>query len=280
MRRALGKGLTQLLGEQMDSSVLQLPIGDIVPNSRQPRTQFDEDDLAGLAESIRLSGVLQPLLVRPISDGKYELIAGERRLRASKLAGLGVVPVLVKSAENREALELALVENIQREDLSAFETATAFRMLIVDYHMTQEEVALRVGKSRSAVANTVRLLKLPRAILDALQQDEVSEAVVRPLLSLESEAEQLALFRMIVAKGMNARDVEEAVRQRLDSRPVVRERRTRAFDPNWNALCDRISERIGSRVKLEGSGNRGRLVIPFENEDDFIRIIEALGLEE
>ena len=162
MRSSLGKGLSQLIGEQTDGTPSQVAITAIVPNSRQPREHFEEAPLQELAESIRTFGVLQPLVVRPLTEGRFELIAGERRLRASKLAGLEYVPVVVRAADNQASLEIALIENVQREDISPLECARAYTKLMQEFGLTQDQVAAKVGKARTSIANTIRLLKLPQ----------------------------------------------------------------------------------------------------------------------
>src|SRR5471030_664225 len=217
MRRALGKGLSQLIAEQYEGPTNELPVADIVPNSRQPRTLFNEEALEELAASIREYGILQPLIVRPIAEGKHELIAGERRLRAAKLAGLKTVPVLVRSAGNQSSLELALIENLQREDINALESARAYRKLIDEFGLTQEQVAERVGKSRTVIANTVRLLRLPRRITEGLERGIITEGHARALLSFESEAQQLAVYDQILERGMTVRDVENVAKPKAPS---------------------------------------------------------------
>ncbi|MBI3721319.1 MAG: ParB/RepB/Spo0J family partition protein, partial [Fimbriimonas ginsengisoli] len=184
MRRSLGKGIGHLIAGQIDAHPAEVPIERIVPNGHQPRTTFDGTALAELAASIKAHGVLQPLAVRETSRGSYELIAGERRLRAAALAGLAVVPIVVRDADPKMSLELALVENLQREDIAPLECARAYRELTTRFGLTQEQVAERVGKSRAAVANTLRLLKLPKRILDGLDKGSISEGHARALLGL------------------------------------------------------------------------------------------------
>lgn len=280
MRRALGKGLSQLIAEPTDGPVTEVAINVITPNPRQPRTHFDEEALAELAESIRVHGVLQPIVVRPIGKGKYELIAGERRWRASQQAGLRQVPVVVKQTDPKGSLEIALIENIQRADIGALESARAYRQLMDEFGLTQEQVAERVGKSRAAVANTVRLLRLPERILKALEIGEVSEGHVRPLLGLDSAAAQLALFDKIVHEGLSSKDVERVVKP---TRPKVGRARkpgvVDATDPNWKALQTAASEKLGAPVKLEGSERGGTISICFFSEEDLVRIMETLGVE-
>lgn len=280
MRRALGKGLSQLITESNDGPTTEVAIDLITPNPRQPRTHFEESALAELAESIRLHGVLQPLIVRPLAQGRYELIAGERRWRAAQRAGLRQVPVVVRATDPRGSLEIALIENIQREDIGALESARAYRQLMDEFGLTQEQVAERVGKSRSAVANTVRLLRLPERILGALDAGLISEGHARPLLSLDSPAAQLALFDKMTSEGMSSKDVERAVRPAPKAAPRSRKPGVvDASDPNWRALQDAASERLGSPVKLEGSEKGGTISIRFFSEEDLVRIMEVLGVE-
>lgn len=279
MRRALGKGLSQLIGEQSDATPSEAPIDAIAPNSRQPRTHFDEAALEELAASIREVGVLQPLLVRPLSDGRYELIAGERRLRASKLAGLTMVPIVVRAAGAQATLELALIENVQREDISALECAEAYKQLVSEFGMTQEQVADRVGKSRSAIANTLRLLKLPRRILDGLAIGTISEGHARALLQLESDAQRLAVYDLIVKRGLSVRQTEEASRTKAPTKLRRKAAELADVDPSWRAVRDGLSERLASPVRITGNERGGTIVVPFYSEEDLSRICDVLGLQ-
>lgn len=277
MRRALGKGLSQLIAEQYEGPSNELPIGDIVPNSRQPRTVFDDTALQELAASIHEYGILQPLVVRPIAEGKHELIAGERRLRAAKIAGLKTVPVLVRSAGNQTSLELALIENLQREDINALESARAYRKLIDEFGLTQEQVADRVGKSRTVIANTVRLLRLPKRITDGLESGQITEGHARTLLSFESEAHQLAVFDRILDQGLTVRDVEKIAKPKTNGAPK-KSKPAGKSDPNYEALEDALRTYLGSPVKiLHGDKQGGKLTIDFYNEEDLDRIFETIG---
>ncbi len=283
MRRALGKGLTQLLSEPQsaEAPVREVRLDTIVANPRQPRTHFSPEALAELAESIRIHGILQPLVVRALGAGKYELIAGERRFRAAQLAGLAVVPVTVRTADAKVSLEIALIENLQREDIGPLESARAFRRLIDEFGLTQEQVAERVGKSRTAVANTVRLLRLPQRVLDALEKGTVTEGHVRPLLSLQEPVEQLALFDKIVQQGLTSKQVEKLAGAGSRT-PGAKRRRpgvVDATDPNWRALEGRASEVLGAPVELDGSEHGGKISIRFFSEEDLLRIMEKLGVE-
>lgn len=279
MRRALGKGLSQLIGEQSDATPSEAAVEAIAPNSRQPRTHFDETALQELAASIREVGVLQPLLVRPLSEGRYELIAGERRLRAAQIAGLKTVPIVVRSAGAKTSLELALIENVQREDISALECAKAYQQLVVEFGLTQEQIADRVGKSRPAVSNTLRLLRLPKRILEGLEQGAISEGHARALLQLENDAQRLAVFEQIVSRGLSVRQTEEASRPQTAAKPRKKAAELSDIDPSWRAVREALSERLGAPVRLSGNERGGSIVVPFYSEEDLSRLCDLLGIE-
>lgn len=284
MRRALGKGLTQLLGEQFDSTPNELPVLSIVPNQRQPRTEFDNDALEELAESIKIHGVLQPILVRPLSEGKYELIAGERRWRASQLAGLDKVPVIIRSAAGQESLELALIENVQRADISVLDAAVAYKRLADEFGLTQEEIGLRVGKTRTSISNTLRLLKLPTEALGALRSGQISEGHARALLGITSESKLLGALAIVVAKSLSVRQTEQLVESlksgaKEESKPKKDGRRSEPKDVYTLQLESAISERFSSPTKIERSEKGGRLVVEFYGDEDLERILELLGVE-
>jgi ParB family transcriptional regulator, chromosome partitioning protein len=278
LRRSLGKGLSQLIAEQFDDAPAQAPLDSIVPNERQPRTHFDGEALAELAESIRQHGILQPLTVRPLTEGRFELIAGERRLRAAKLAGLKTVPIVVRAATDKDSLEIALVENIQREDINPMECARAYRRLMTEFKLTQERVAERVGKSRVVVANTVRLLRLPPRIQAGLEGNEISEGHARALLALESEAKQLAIYDQILERGLTVRDVERAA-QPKEPKEKAKKKADVHQDPNTRALEEALSTYFGSPAKLQSTGTGGRLCVDYYSDDDLQRILEILGIE-
>lgn len=276
MRRALGKGLSQLIAEQFDNTPTEVAVDDIVPNSRQPRTHFDDESLRELAASISEHGVIQPLIVRPQAEGKVELIAGERRLRAAKLAGLKSVPVVVRPAGSQDSLELALIENVQREDINALECARAYRRLIDEFGLTQEQVADKVGKSRTSVANTIRLLRLPDRIQQGLEEGRISEGHARALLAFDSPAQQLALYDQILERGLTVREVERAAKPRTS---VERRGRTPEAppDPNDQALQEAISIYLGTPTKMTRHEGGGRLHIDFYSDEDLERILDVLG---
>lgn len=282
MRRALGKGLSQLIGDQADATPSEVAVDAIVPNPRQPRLHFDAEALQDLADSIKVHGILQPLLVKAVGDGKFELIAGERRLRAAKLAGLKLVPVLVRSAGDQGSLELALIENVQREDISPLEAAKAYRKLLDEFSLTQEQVAQKVGKSRAAVANSVRLLNLPPKILNGLEAGQISEGHARALLQVENEAIQLALFERIVQAGLTVRDVERAAQAASKATKGAKKAKPMPhqpmLDPEWAQLQEGMSVYFGSPVKLQRGDVGGKITIDFYSDDDLTRILDILGI--
>jgi len=284
VRRALGKGLTQLLGEQFDSSPNELPVLAIVPNQRQPRTEFDNDALEELAESIKVHGVLQPILVRPLSEGKYELIAGERRWRASQIAGLEKVPVIIRSAAGQESLELALIENVQRADISALDAAVAYKRLADEFGLTQEEIGLRVGKTRTSISNTLRLLKLPEEALAALRAGQISEGHARALLGISTESKLVGALAIVIAKSLSVRQTEQLVESLkaagTDSGKTKKDsQRSEPKDVYTLQLESAISERFSTPTKIERSEKGGRLVVEFYGDEDLERILELLGVE-
>lgn len=279
MRRALGKGLAQLLGESQEQSVDRIPIDSIVASSVQPRKVFDAAALNELADSIVEHGILQPLLVRPSAEGTYELIAGERRFRAAKKAGLKEVPVVVKAAGTQMSLELALIENVQREDISAIESALAYKMLSDDFDMSQEQIAKRVSKSRAAVANTLRLLQLPSEIQDAIVEGRLSEGHARALLTAPNPEIQKEVFQAVLDEGLSVRQTEQLCRSPIPKKDPVPTTRTKR-DPHVEALRKKLSERLGTRVQISGDIEKGRIVLPYDSMDDLERMLDILGVTE
>lgn len=276
-RYGLGRGLGSLL--PTTPGVEEVDLDLIAVNPRQPRAAFAEEPLAELAESVREHGILQPLVVsrRQTAGGatSYQLIAGERRLRAARAAGLARVPVVVRESTPQGLLELALVENIQRADLNALEEAAAYRHLIDEFAMTQEAVAGRVGKSRAAVANALRLLGLPEPVRASLAAGEISEGHARALLGLPDEATRLDLWREVVARGLSVRQTEELVRRAREAAPAT-EKPPRATDPALAHLEERLQTSLGTQVRLERSRNGGRIVIRFYGDEDLDALIERL----
>lgn len=287
MRRALGKGLSQLLGEQAEASggLEQVSVAHISPNPRQPRREFDQAALEDLANSIRKVGVLQPLVVRRVGVSQYELIAGERRLRASKLAGLSQVPVVIRSAEDLDSLQIALIENVQREDIGPLECALAYRQLADEFGLSQEQIADQVGKSRTAITNTMRLLRLPQEIQDGVQAGWITEGHARALLSLEDEQRQHELFEQIVADQLSVREAERRAKQ-VKSSPdkaasaasKVHSRGVSSEKAQDQALSEALSVYFGSICRVERKEVGGSLRIDFYSEDDLTRILDILGV--
>jgi len=286
-RGGLGRGLGALIpsgGTEPTESLLQeVPIGAITPNAYQPRDHFDEEALASLAASIREIGVLQPVLVRPKDDG-YELIAGERRWRAARRAGLTTIPALVRDADDAGALEQALVENVHRSDLNPLEEAAAYQQLIEDFKLTHEDVATRVGRSRAAVSNMLRLLQLPPAIQRALQENNISMGHARALLGSPDRAFQEQLARRIMAEGLSVRAVEDEVRARAglpSEEPPVDEGkaapgRIKLRPPGLLELEELLGDFLATRVQIAMSRKRGKITIDFSGLEDLERIYRTV----
>jgi ParB family chromosome partitioning protein len=255
-------------------SVVNALLHKIAPNPEQPRVQFDKDKLSELAQSIREHGILQPLVVTRKGDG-YELIAGERRLQASKLAGLTEVPVIIREADERTKLELAIIENTQRHNLNPIEEAKAYLRLMEEYGLHQEEVAKKMGKSRSLVANTVRLLHLPVEIQRSLIEGKISEGHAKALLSIENPEKQRALFEMIVKSGLTVRETELEARA-ASTRPHVRS--LVQIPPEFSERLEKLREKLGTRVKLSPSGPGGKIVIEYYSAEELQGLFERFGL--
>lgn len=282
----LGKGLGALIptgatehGSAATAPGLQeLPIAAIRPNPYQPRDRFDEEGLGALADSIREVGLLQPVLVRPAGDG-YELVAGERRWRAAHRAGLQVIPAIVRQTEDRRALQAALVENLQRDDLNPLEEASAYQQMIEDFSMTHEQVATTIGKSRAAVSNTLRLLQLPPSIQRALREGRLSMGHARALLGTPDRAFQEALARRAIKEDLSVRAVEEAVRARNDDaepEPVTRAP-ARMRPPGLLQLEELLADHLETRVRIKlGAGGKGTATVEFAGLDDLERIYRRM----
>lgn len=278
MRKGSARGIGQLLSPERETVSREIPINDIIPNKRQPRRHFDQDALDELAESIQVHGVLSPILVRPLSVGKYELIAGERRWRAAQLAGLKTIPVAVRSVAGQESLELAIIENVQREDISAYEAAMAYRLLIDEFGLNQEDVAMRVGKTRTSISNTLRLLRLPESILVGLQEATITEGHARALLGFSNEAKQLNVFKLILDNGLSVRDVERMATS--EKEPQTKKQVTRVEkDVHTRQLETALSERLGLPSKITRKGDQGVVEVTIFSDDDLQKILDLLGVE-
>lgn len=278
-KAGLGKGLDALF---IDNSTEEkgdtlLNINDIEPNRDQPRKHFDEEALNELAQSIAKHGVIQPLLVRPMSDGGYQLIAGERRWRASRIAGLSEVPVVVKEMTDQEAMELALIENLQREDLNPIEEAEGFKLLMDTYNFTQEQAAERVGKSRPAVANALRLLSLPQEILDLVKTGKLSAGHARTILPISDKTLLTKLVGEILAKDLSVRETERLVKTLL--KPATKNSTNKSKrDPFYDECELSISEAMGRKAKINVSkNNKGTIELEFFSKEDLEKILMALS---
>jgi len=287
-RSGLGKGLGALIpqdvvaGTSSRPGVQEVPIARIEPNPFQPRNHFDEESLAGLTASIRELRVLQPILVREIGPDRYALIAGERRWRAAKRAGMQFIPIIVRDVSDELTLQTALVENLHRDDLNPLEEAAAYQQLVEDFNMTQEAVASRVGKSRSAVANLLRLFQLPPQVQRMIADGQVSAGHAKALLGTPDRGYQEALARRIVAEGLTVRETEEAVRQRsgqADRRPSpdggTPGSKLRA--PGLLELEELLADQLDTRVKIDLGPKRGRVVIEFADLEDLERIYRVMA---
>lgn len=275
MRKALGRGLEALFPESSPpAEESTVAVSEIVPNPDQPRRHFDEDALAGLAESIRRHGLLQPIVVRRIA-GRYELIAGERRLQAAKRAGLSTLPVIVREARPEDRLELALIENLQRENLTPLEEAEAYRHLIDANGFTQEEIAARVGKSRPTITNALRLLGLPEAVKTQLESGELSAGHARAVLAVQGEREQVAFAREIVDRRLPKNEAERVAATRSDRAPK-RAGKARAADVHVRALAEELTRGLGTRVRITPRSRGGSIEIEFYSDAELDRLVDRL----
>jgi ParB family chromosome partitioning protein len=293
-RKVLGRGLGALIPEapaeprsvppeRAEASApggapIEIPIADIESNPYQPRTNFDPSRLEDLANSIRVSGLLQPVVLRRNPDGSgYQLIAGERRFLAAQLAGRESVPAIVRTASRKEMLEFALIENIQREDLNPIEEAHAYQRMATEFDLTQEQIATRVGKDRTTVANTLRLLNLSEAVQELVSRGTLSTGHARCLLAIETPAEQETLAREIVRRGLSVRQVEELTADRRQRRGRASSRRART-NVALAAWEDQLRRVYGSQVRIIGGTARGRVEISYFSESDLERVLEVAGV--
>jgi ParB family chromosome partitioning protein len=297
-RSGLGKGLSALIPAEVvptaDAGVpgaavrlIDLPVGDLTPNPHQPRRAFDEEALASLTASVRELGVLQPVLVRPGDDGRYVLIAGERRWRAARRAGLPSVPALVKSLDDTASLEQAVVENLHREDLNALEEAAAYQQLIEEFGLTHEQVSARVGKSRAAVTNALRLFQLPPAVQKLVADGQLTAGHAKALLGTPDRAFLEGLARRVVTEGLTVREVEDTVRARNDlaartsgepgASPVPRRRRNDTRDPGLLELEELLASFLETRVSIQAGAGKGKLVVEFADLEDLERIYRRIA---
>ena len=278
-QKGLGRGMGALLGDFEEisgekSPYQLLPLHRVEPNPDQPRRDFDEEELQALAESISIHGVIQPLTVREVGNGYYQIIAGERRWRASRLAGLSEVPAIIMEADDKKTMELALIENLQRQDLNPVEEALGYRCLMDDYGLTQEEAAGRVGKSRPAVANALRLLALPAVVLDMLRDGQLTAGHARAVLSLKTEKQQVDTARKIANLGLSVRQAELLCKNLLRE-PAPKQETFFAVD--YVAECEKsLSKHLGRGVKIVNGKRKGRFELEFYGQEDLQVLLDAL----
>ena len=277
--KGLGKGLGALLGDfseepTSDSAYRLLPIYKVEPNPDQPRHDFDEEELQALSESISVHGVIQPLTVREMPNGYYQIIAGERRWRAARMANISDVPVIVVEADDKKAMELALIENLQRQDLNPVEEALGYQSLIEEYGLTQEEAASRVGKSRPAVANALRLLGLCPEVLELLKSGAISSGHARAVLTLKTEKQQAEAAKKIIALSLSVRQAETLCKN--TGKPPAPKKEP-VFEVNYEAECEKnLSKHLGRGVKIVNGKRKGRFELEFYGEEDLQKLLDAL----
>jgi ParB family chromosome partitioning protein len=275
-KRGLGKGLGALIPEneeKVGNSITEIKLTDIEPNDKQPRKEFDDIALTDLSESIKEHGVVQPIIVRKLGSG-YQIIAGERRWRASRLAGKKTIPVIIKDCTNLEVMELALIENLQREDLNSIEEAQAYKSLIEEYKMTQEEISKQIGKSRPAIANSLRLLQLPEKIKDMISLGKISQGHARALLSIEGEKKQLEIAEKIIEQQLNVRQIEKLAKaakkiQKLETAP-------NEYQIEIKQLEERLRDALSTKVTIQHKYNKGKIEIEYYSNEELERIIEFM----
>ena len=278
--KGLGKGLGALLGdfseETAEKSAYQLvPIYKVEPNANQPRQDFDEEELQALADSISIHGVIQPLTVRELPGGYYPIIAGERRWRAARLAGLNEVPVVIMEADDRKVMELALIENLQRQDLNPMEEAMGYQSLIEEYGLTQEEAAKRVGRSRPAVANALRLLGLAEPVMEMVRRGDLTAGHARAVLSLKSGKKQQEAAQKIHALGLSVRQAELLCKNM--AKEPAKEEKPEVFKVDYVAECEKqLSRHLGRGVKIVNGKRKGRFELEFYGQDDLQNLLDAL----
>lgn len=280
----LGKGLDAIFIENDtndSNNNVFLKISDIEPNRDQPRKDFNEEALRELADSIATHGVLQPLLVRPLAGGGYQLVAGERRWRASRMAGLSEVPVVIREMTDSEMTQIALIENLQREDLNSVEEALGYKSLMDAYNLTQDEVAKAVGKSRPAVANVMRLLNLPEEIQDMLKEGEISAGHARALLGIADKETMIKIAKSIASQDLTVRDVERLAKKQSSDKKPKAEKQHQKRAPIYDEVELSLNEHLSRRVKvMNDKENNGTLQIEFYSEDDLVQLAKLLGGEE
>lgn len=288
-KSSLGTGLSSLIPEKnkvnftknntvnsSKNTVILIDVENISPNPNQPRYFFDDDNLKKLSQSIQEHGVVQPIIVTQISENKYELVAGERRLRASKLIGKKQIPAIVRQANNQEKLELAIIENTQRSDLNPIEEAKAYKKLKEDFNLTQESIAQKMGKNRATIANTMRLLDLPTTIQRGVVENKITEGHARAILSLENPEKQHALYELIIQKQLSVRETEEKAKEFINTINPTFITKNQIIDTETQELENILQQNLGTKVQIKKKNGKGRVVIDFFSEEEFIRIKDHL----
>ena len=299
-RNALGRGLSALLDDNdavkgkdltkaysgsksnvtPNKNFQELPIAQIEVNPFQPRIDFDEEAISELAESIKTQGIIQPITVRRLSQDSYQLISGERRFQASKKAGLEKIPAYIRSADDQQMLEMALIENIQRENLNAIEVALSYQRLMDEIGLKQEDLGDRVGKKRSTVNNYLRLLRLPPEIQNGVREQKISFGHARALINIENSDLQLSIYRSIIDQGLSVRKTEELVRQAAEPKPEKKEKPDNTQTPEIVRLQSSLSSHFGTKIQVKSDAkNKGNITIPFVSLDDLNRILEILEVD-
>jgi len=261
--------------DDLPATVITVAIGAIQANPRQPRSSFADQSIRELATSIAEVGILQPIIVRERDGGRFELIAGERRLRAARIAGLETVPAIVRDASDRSSLEMALIENSQREDITPLECARAYRLLMTQFGLTQEQVAAKIGKARTTVANTLRLLRLPPKIQKGLQSSSISEGHARAILAFDHEDHQLAVYEQVLSNGLSVREVEDLAKRKPKAGRSAKA--APSSGPKWASLEDTLAHHLRAPVRIQSSGTGGKITIEFFSEDELIGIVDRIG---
>ena len=276
-KRGLGRGLEALIPMEKSSeeNVTEINIKQIIANKKQPRRDFDEKKLDELAESMKQHGVLQPIILRK-KGSNYEIVAGERRWRAAKKAGLEKIPAVVKEFSDADVMEIALIENLQREDLNPLEEAEAYKTLMSDFGLTQEELSKRLGKSRSLIANTVRLLNLDAEIQKLVSEDKLTAGHARALLSIQNKKERLSLANRISNENLSVRQTEEIVKKNLKNKYRGKLKKLKEINPVIMDIAEKLQRTLGTKVKLKGNEKRGKIEIEFYSSDELERILETI----
>lgn len=296
-KRGLGKGIGALFGNDIEETdivaqdihqinendkekVTSLKLAQIEPNKEQPRKNFDEEKLQQLADSIKQHGVIQPIIVKDLNNGYYQIVAGERRWRASRIAGITEIPAIIRTYDELATMQIALIENLQREDLNPIEEALSYKALLDDFALTQEKVSEQVGKSRSAIANTIRLLSLPKQIQKLLEEGAISGGHARAILSVTSEEGKLQLAEKIIENGLNVRQAEQLAKalnaQKQEKEPA--QPQTSAFDLQLQGIQKRMSDLLGTKVKILNGAKKGKIEIEYYSANDLERVLKLLNI--